>query len=83
MCAVPQVTVTVVQFSSEPLFFVGAFKAPGIYPLQGRRTLVEMMSSIGGLQPNASRRIKVTRRKEFGEIPLPNAVRSPMEAYPH
>lgn len=73
----PQVTVTVVQFRSEPVFFVGAFRAPGIYPLQGRRTLVEMLSAIGGLQPNASRRIKVTRRKEFGPIPLPNAVESP------
>jgi len=73
----PQVTVTVVQFSSEPVFFVGAFKAPGIYPLQGRRTLVEMMSAIGGLQPGASRRIKLTRRKEYGDIPLPNAVSAP------
>jgi polysaccharide export outer membrane protein len=73
----PQVTVTVVQFSSEPVFFVGAFKAPGIYPLQGRRTLVEMMSAIGGLQPGASRRIKLTRRKEYGDIPLLNAVPAP------
>ena len=73
----PQVTVTVVQFSSEPVFFVGAFKAPGIYPLQGRRTLVEMMSAIGGLQPGASRRIKLTRRKEYGDIPLPNKVPAP------
>jgi polysaccharide export outer membrane protein len=73
----PQVTVTVVQFSSEPIFFEGAFKEPGIHPLQGRRTLVEMMSSVGGLTPTASRRIKITRRKEFGDIPLPNAVTSP------
>jgi len=72
----PQVTVTVVQFSSEPIFFEGAFKTPGIHPLQGRRTLVEMMSSIGGLTPTASRRIKITRRKEFGDIPLPNAATS-------
>jgi polysaccharide export outer membrane protein len=73
----PQVTVTVVQFSSEPVFFVGAFKAPGIYPLEGRRTLVEMMSSVGGLLPTASRRIKLTRRKEYGEIPLASAVTAP------
>jgi polysaccharide biosynthesis/export protein len=73
---VPQVTVTVVQFSSDPVFFVGAFKSPGIYPLGGRRTLVEMMTSIGGLQPTASRRIKVTRRKENGDIPLPGSVPS-------
>jgi polysaccharide export outer membrane protein len=74
---VPQVTITVVQFSAEPVFTVGAFKAPGIYPLSGGRTLVEMMSSTGGLLPNASRRIKVTRRKEYGAIPLPNSVSLP------
>jgi polysaccharide export outer membrane protein len=70
----PQVIITVIQFRSEPVFFVGMFRAPGIYPLQGRRTLVEMLSSIGGLQPNASRHIKLTRRAEYGLIPLPNAI---------
>jgi polysaccharide export outer membrane protein len=73
----PQVTITVVQYRSEPVFFVGAFRAPGIYPLEGARTLVEMLSVVGGLQPYASRRIKITRRKEFGTIPLPGAQTSP------
>src|ERR1700689_2484601 len=41
----PQVFVTVVQFRSEPVFFVGLFVKPGIYPLQGNRTLMEMLSS--------------------------------------
>jgi polysaccharide biosynthesis/export protein len=70
----PQVSVTVVVYRSEPVFFVGAFQRPGIYPLQGRRTLVEMLASIGGLQPYASRRITVTRNLEYGPIPLPTAV---------
>lgn len=74
----PQVIITVVQFRREPVFFVGAFKTPGIYPLLGRRTLVEMLASIGGLQPNASRRIKVTRRAEFGKLPLQTAVEDPV-----
>lgn len=73
----PQVVVTLVQLRSEPVFFVGAFNAPGIYPLQGRRTLVEMMTLVGGLAPNASRRIRLTRRKEIGPIALPNAVEDP------
>lgn len=73
----PQVIITVVQYRSEPVFFVGAFKNPGIYPLQGRRTLVEMLTAIGGLQPNASRHIKVTRRDEYGAIPLPSAIEDP------
>jgi len=70
----PQVIVSVVQFRSEPVFFVGFFRSPGIYPLQGRRTLIEMLTAVGGLQPNAARHIKVTRRAEYGPIPLPNAV---------
>jgi len=73
----PQVIIVMSQFRSEPVFFVGQFSKPGIYPLQGRRTLVEMLTSIGGLQPNASRHIKVTRRAEYGTIPLPNAVDDP------
>lgn len=70
----PLVSITVVQYRSEPVFFVGAFQHPGIYALQGRRTLVEMLAAVGGLQANASRRIKITRRAESGIIPLPHAV---------
>jgi polysaccharide biosynthesis/export protein len=73
----PQVIITVVQFRSSPVFFLGAFNKPGIYPLQGGRTLVEMLASIGGTQPNASRHLKITRRAEYGPIPLPNAVEDP------
>jgi polysaccharide export outer membrane protein len=73
----PQVIVTLVQFRSDPVFFIGAFAKPGIYPLQGRRNLVEMLSAVGGLLPNASRRIKISRRKEMGPILLPTAVQDP------
>jgi polysaccharide export outer membrane protein len=75
----PQVIISMVQFRSSPVFFVGAFKNPGIYPLQGTRTLVEMLTAIGSIQPNASRRLKVTRRAEYGPIPLPNAVEDPVK----
>jgi polysaccharide export outer membrane protein len=73
----PQVIISVTGFRSEPVFFVGAFARPGIYPLQGKRTLVEMLVSIGGLTPNASRHIKITRRAEYGAIPLPGAIEDP------
>lgn len=73
----PVVSITVVQFRNEPVFLVGAFKNPGIYPLQGRRTLLELLSIAGGIQANASRRIKVTRRAEYGVLPLPNVVVNP------
>jgi polysaccharide biosynthesis/export protein len=70
----PQVFVTVVQFRSEPVFFVGLFVRPGIYPLQGNRTLMEMLSSVGGLMQNADRYVTVTRHAEYGPIPLPDAI---------
>ena len=69
----PQVILTLVQFRSDPVFFIGAFQSPGIYPLGGQRTLVEMLTSVGGMAPNASRRLRVSRRKEMGKIPLPSA----------
>lgn len=73
----PSVTITVVQFRSAPVFFVGQFQKPGIYPLQGRHTLVEMLATVGGLTANAGRRIKVTRKSEEGTIPLSSAVTDP------
>jgi polysaccharide biosynthesis/export protein len=73
----PQVFVTVVQFRSEPVFFVGLFVRPGIYPLAGNRTLLEMISSVGGVLQNADRHIKITRHEEYGPIPLPDAIVDP------
>jgi polysaccharide export outer membrane protein len=73
----PQVFVSVVQTRMEPVFFVGQFARPGAYPLQGNRTLIEMLASVGGLQPTADRHIKITRREEYGPIPLPDAVVDP------
>jgi polysaccharide biosynthesis/export protein len=73
----PQVIISVTGFRSAPVFFVGLFARPGIYGLQGKRTLVEMLVNVGGLAPNASRHIKLTRRAEYGIIPLPNAIDDP------
>jgi polysaccharide export outer membrane protein len=73
----PVISITVVQFRSSPVFFIGDFMRPGIYALQGRHTLVEMLMSVGGLQATAARRIKVTRRDEAGQIPLPGATFDP------
>jgi polysaccharide biosynthesis/export protein len=73
----PQIYITLAQLRGDPVFLVGAFRTPGIYPLSGRRTLIELLTSVGGLQPNASRRIKITRRTEYGALLLPNAVESP------
>lgn len=73
----PQVTITVSQYRSEPVFFLGAFRTPGVYALEGGHTLIEMLARVGGLLPNAGHRIRVTRRAENGAIPLPSATTDP------
>jgi polysaccharide export outer membrane protein len=73
----PQATVILIQFRSSPVFFVGAFAKPGAYPMEGRRTLVEMLTQVGGVSSQGTRRIKLTRKSESGPIPLPNAVEDP------
>jgi polysaccharide biosynthesis/export protein len=70
----PQVTVTVTQFKSDPVFVIGAFRSPGIYPLTGRKTLLELLTAVGGISPYSSRRIRITRRMEAGKIPLDSAI---------
>jgi polysaccharide export outer membrane protein len=73
----PQVVVTVTQFRTDTVYLTGPFVRPGTYPLQGKRRLSELLSAVGGLQPGAERRIRVTRQNAEGRIPLPAAVDDP------
>ncbi|MBV8819825.1 MAG: polysaccharide biosynthesis/export family protein [Acidobacteriaceae bacterium] len=75
----PQVMIVVTQIQTQPVYFTGLFKAPGIYQLEPNRTLLQMLTAVGGLQPDASRRIKITRRADQGPIPLLNAVDDPVK----
>lgn len=74
----PEVSITVTGFRNEPVSFFGAFGRPGVYALTGGRSLTEMLTVAGGLLPNASRHLRITRRAENGAIPLPNAVVDPI-----
>ena|SRR5579872_6396462 len=69
----PEVFVSLVELRSQPVSVIGAVKAPGVQQLQGRKTLVEMLSLAGGAREDSGYRVKITRKKEWGSIPLPNA----------
>ena len=70
----PDVSVTVVEFRSQPVSIIGAVRNPGTLQLRGRKTLLEILSEAGGVDNvNAGSILKITRRKEWGPIPLPNA----------
>jgi polysaccharide export outer membrane protein len=73
----PQVSVNVVEFRSQPVSILGAVTNSGIIQLRGHKTLFEVISAAGGLGNDAGSSIKITRRKEFGPIPLPTAAADP------
>ena len=69
----PQVSVMVTEFRSQPVSVIGAVKVPGVVQLQGRKTLLEMLSSAGGLREDAGYSAKITRGVDWGLVPLPDA----------
>jgi polysaccharide export outer membrane protein len=69
----PEVTVSIVEFRSQPVSVIGSVKNPGVHQLEGRRTLVEILALAGGLADDAGYSLKITRRLEWGPIPLESA----------
>lgn len=73
----PQVTVSIDEYRSQPVSILGAVTTPGVHQLQGRKTLTEVLSMAGGLRQDSGSSVKITRRLEWGRIPLPTAVDHP------
>jgi polysaccharide biosynthesis/export protein len=69
----PEVTVAITEFRSEPVSVLGAVKNPGVYQVQGHKTLSEMLSLAGGLDTSAGSEVKITRELTHGPLPLNNA----------
>ena len=69
----PDVNVSLVEMRSQPISILGSVQSPGVHQIQGRKTLYEVISLAGGIRNDAGYQIKVTRRLEWGRLPLPNA----------
>ena len=69
----PNVTVSIAEYKSQPVSVIGQVHAPGVHQLQGRKSLLEVISLVGGLKAEAGHQIKITRKIEYGAIPLPTA----------
>lgn len=69
----PQVTVSVEEFRSQPVSIIGAVNTPGVVQIRGKKSLLEVLSMAGGLRQDAGNTVKLTRRGEWGRIPLPGA----------
>lgn len=70
----PDVSVAVTEFRSQPVSVLGAVRTPGVYQLNGSKTLVEVLSLAGGPDPEtAGTAVTISRRSAYGRIPLESA----------
>lgn len=58
----PQINVAVKEYRSQPVSVFGAVERPGIYQLQGRRRLLDVLAMAGGLASEAGHEVRVTRQ---------------------
>jgi polysaccharide biosynthesis/export protein len=77
----PDVAVAITEYRSQPVSIMGSVNTPGVLHLEGRKNLFEVLSMAGGLKPDAGYSVKITRRTEFGAIPLAGAVPDPTGLY--
>jgi len=73
----PEVIVSITEFRSQPISVLGLVGLPGVYQVQGCKTLFEILSLAGGLKPEAGDQIRITRDAHWGKIPLPQAKDDP------
>jgi polysaccharide export outer membrane protein len=69
----PDVAVYLMEMRSQPVSILGQVQSPGVHQLQGQKNLFEVLSLAGGLRQEAGNVINITRRLEWGPIPLPSA----------
>lgn len=67
----PEVTVSVAEYRNHPVSVLGAVRSPGVYQVSGRKTLFEVLSLAGGLNPDAGNQVEITREVSSGPLPLP------------
>jgi polysaccharide export outer membrane protein len=76
----PHVTVLIVEYQSQGVTVTGEVKTPGVYPLLGDRTVMDMIAMAGGLNENAGRVASVFHRdspKDVRQVRLNVSVQTP------
>jgi polysaccharide biosynthesis/export protein len=69
----PEVLIAISDYQSQPVAVLGSVNSPGVSQLHGNKSLFEVLSTAGGLRTDAGDSIQITRRIEWGRIPLPGA----------
>ncbi len=69
----PEVTVSISEYRSQPVSIIGAVTSPGVHQIEGSKTLLEILAVAGGLRSDAGPTVAITRKLEYGPIPVPGA----------
>jgi polysaccharide biosynthesis/export protein len=77
----PDPVISITEYRSQPVSVLGEVNNSGVIQLQGRKTLVEMLSLAGGLRADAGTDVEITRRLAYGKLPLPGATVDPQGEY--
>ncbi len=73
----PHVEVFVLEYATQGVTVSGEVKVPGVYPWQGKHTVLDFISLAGGVTPSASNTVTVSRKNheqvitfQMGKSPL-------------
>ena len=70
----PDVAINITTFHDEPVSILGAVATPGVHSIHGQTTLLDVLSSAGGVRGDAGPVVKLTRDSSvYGPIPYPTA----------
>jgi len=58
----PQVSIFVKEYATAGISVLGEVQKPGIYPLPGKRTLLDAISAAGGVSPKAGKTVTISHR---------------------
>jgi polysaccharide biosynthesis/export protein len=58
----PHVTVLVLEYATQGITLLGEVKQPGVYPLEGKHSVIDFISMAGGLTPTASKVVSISHR---------------------
>jgi polysaccharide export outer membrane protein len=58
----PHVAVTVLEYATQGVTVLGEVRNPGVYPLLGPHSLLDLVSAAGGVTPNAGKMVTITHR---------------------
>ena len=63
----PQVRVTVKEFNSRKVIVTGDVGSPGVYPLKGETTLLQIVATAGGFKESSDSTVLVLRKTSGGK----------------